>query len=73
MEHVELAAGREVAWKQKAKGLGWGCYYGRSDSSSLQPVGNGQIQQPLAPPAVRPCLTAQPCQPSHASHVESQV
>ena len=59
----------EVAWKQKVEGLGRGRCYGRSDSSSLQPVGNGQIQQPLAPPAVRQCLTARPCQPSHASHV----
>ena len=58
MEGAELAAGRKIARKRKAEGLGRGRRYGRGDgSSALQPVGGGQLQQPLAPPAVRSRLT----------------
>ena len=60
MERAELAAGRKIARKRKAEGLGRGRRYGRSDGralQNLQPVGGGQLQQPLAPPAVRQRLT----------------
>ena len=63
LERAELAAGRNIARKRKAEELGRGRGYGKGDSSALQPVVRGQLQQPLAPPVVRPR------QPSHASHV----
>ena len=43
MERAELAAGRKIARKRKAEGLGRGRRYGRGDGSALQPVGEGQL------------------------------
>ena len=57
IERAELAAGRKIARKRKAEGLGRGRGYGRGDSGALQPVGRRQLQQPLAPPVVRSHLT----------------
>ena len=54
MERAELAAGRKIARKRKADGLGRGRSYGRDGNSVVQPMGRGQLQLPLAPPTARP-------------------